>query len=89
MLCSRGEERAEDLVRAESENTGKPFTLTMEEEIPQMADQIRFFAGAARVLEGKSAGEYLEGYTSMIRREPVGVCVVCASAPPEAPAIPP
>jgi betaine-aldehyde dehydrogenase len=46
----------------------------MEEEIPAMADQIRFFAGAARVLEGKSAGEYLEGYTSFIRREPVGVC---------------
>jgi betaine-aldehyde dehydrogenase len=68
------EERAEDLVRAESENTGKPIGLTMEEEIPAMADQIRFFAGAARVLEGKSAGEYLEGYTSMIRREPVGVC---------------
>jgi betaine-aldehyde dehydrogenase len=68
------EERAEDLVRAESENTGKPVGLTMEEEIPAMVDQIRFFAGAARVLEGKSAGEYLEGYTSIIRREPVGVC---------------
>jgi betaine-aldehyde dehydrogenase len=68
------EERAEDLVRAESENTGKPIGLTMEEEIPAMVDQIRFFAGAARVLEAKSAGEYLEGYTSMIRREPVGVC---------------
>jgi betaine-aldehyde dehydrogenase len=68
------EERAEELVRAESENTGKPYALTMEEEIPAMADQIRFFAGAARVLEGKSAGEYLEGYTSFIRREPVGVC---------------
>jgi len=67
------EERAEDLVRAESENTGKPFGLTMEEEIPAGVDQIRFFAGAARVLEGKSAGEYLEGYTSFIRREPVGV----------------
>jgi betaine-aldehyde dehydrogenase len=68
------EERAEDLVRAESVNTGKPIGLTMEEEIPAMVDQIRFFAGAARVLEGKSAGEYLEGYTSIIRREPVGVC---------------
>src|SRR5215211_5075738 len=67
------EERAEELVRAESENTGKPVGLTMEEEIPMMVDQIRFFAGAARVLEGKSAGEYLEGYTSFIRREPVGV----------------
>jgi betaine-aldehyde dehydrogenase len=68
------EERAEDLVRAESENTGKPFTLTMEEEIPAMVDQIRFFAGAARCLEGKSAGEYMAGMTSYIRREPVGVC---------------
>ncbi len=68
------EERAEELVRAESENTGKPIGLTMEEEIPAMADQIRFFAGAARILEGKSAGEYMEGMTSFIRREPVGVC---------------
>ena len=68
------EERAEEIVRAESENTGKPFGLTMEEEIPMAVDQIRFFAGAARVLEGKSAGEYLEGHTSYIRREPVGVC---------------
>ena len=73
-LADAIEERAEELVRAESENTGKPIGLTMEEEIPAMADQIRFFAGAARVLEGKSAGEYLEGYTSIIRREPVGVC---------------
>src|ERR687898_1269338 len=67
------EGRGEEIVRAESENTGKPFGLTMEEEIPAGVDQIRFFAGAARVLEGKSAGEYLEGYTSFIRREPVGV----------------
>ncbi len=68
------EERADEIVRAESENTGKPIGLTMQEEIPAAADQIRFFAGAARCLEGKSAGEYLEGYTSFIRREPVGVC---------------
>ncbi len=68
------EERAEEIVRAESENTGKPIGLTMEEEIPMAVDQIRFFAGAARVLEGKSAGEYLEGHTSFVRREPVGVC---------------
>ncbi len=72
-LADAMEERAEELVRAESENTGKPFSLTMEEEIPAMVDQIRFFAGAARVLEGKSAGEYLNGYTSFVRREPVGV----------------
>jgi betaine-aldehyde dehydrogenase len=68
------EERGEELVRVECENTGKPFQLTMDEELPPMVDQIRFFAGAARVLEGRSAGEYLAGHTSMIRREPVGVC---------------
>src|SRR5215208_865311 len=72
-LADAIEERGEELVRAESKNTGKPIGLTMEEEIPAMVDQIRFFAGAARVLEGKSAGEYLEGYTSFVRREPVGV----------------
>ena len=58
----------------ESQNTGKPKQLTMEEEVPPMCDQIRFFAGAARVLDGKSAGEYMTGYTSFVRREPVGVC---------------
>jgi betaine-aldehyde dehydrogenase len=68
------EERAEELVDVESQNTGKPKQLTLEEEIPPMCDQIRFFAGAARVLEGTAAGEYMTGYTSMIRREPVGVC---------------
>jgi betaine-aldehyde dehydrogenase len=68
------ERRADDLVAAESENTGKPVQLTLDEEIPPMLDQIRFFAGAARVLEGKAAGEYLAGHTSFVRREPVGVC---------------
>ncbi|HEY7488295.1 MAG TPA: gamma-aminobutyraldehyde dehydrogenase [Streptosporangiaceae bacterium] len=68
------EARADELVAAESENTGKPVALTKEEEIPPMVDQIRFFAGAARVLEGKSAGEYMAGHTSIIRREPIGVC---------------
>jgi betaine-aldehyde dehydrogenase len=67
------EARADDLVAAESKNTGKPVALTRSEEIPPMVDQIRFFAGAARVLEGKSAGEYMADHTSMIRREPVGV----------------
>jgi len=66
------EENAEELVAVESENTGKPVALTLSEEIPPMVDQIRFFAGAARVLEGKSSGEYMRGYTSSIRREPVG-----------------
>jgi betaine-aldehyde dehydrogenase len=68
------EARGEELVRAECENTGKPFQLTMDEELPPMVDQIRFFAGAARHLQGLSAGEYLAGHTSFIRREPVGVC---------------
>ena len=68
------EARGEKLVAAECENTGKPFGLTMSEELPPMADQIRFFAGAARLLEGRAAGEYLAGHTSFVRREPVGVC---------------
>ncbi len=68
------EARGEELVRIECENTGKPFNLTMEEELSAGIDQIRFFAGAARVLEGRSAGEYMRGHTSMIRREPIGVC---------------
>jgi betaine-aldehyde dehydrogenase len=72
------ESRAEEFVRTESENTGKPLGLTMSEEMPMVLDQIRFFAGAARVLEGKSAGEYMAGYTSFIRREPVGVCAQVA-----------
>jgi betaine-aldehyde dehydrogenase len=68
------EARAAEFVKAESQNTGKPLALTESEEIPPMVDQIRFFAGAARMLEGRSAGEYLSGFTSFIRREPVGVC---------------
>src|SRR5581483_8814337 len=68
------EKRAEDLIEAECRNTGKPIALTRSEEIPPAVDQIRFFAGAARVLEGRSAGEYMRDHTSMIRREPIGVC---------------
>jgi betaine-aldehyde dehydrogenase len=68
------EARADELVKAESQNTGKPVALTASEEIPPMVDQIRFFAGAARILHGLSAGEYMSGFTSMIRREPIGVC---------------
>jgi betaine-aldehyde dehydrogenase len=67
------EDRAEEIIAIEVENTGKPISLTTSEEVPPMVDQIRFFAGAARNLEGKSAGEYMSGMTSMIRREPVGV----------------
>jgi betaine-aldehyde dehydrogenase len=72
------EARAEELIAAESENTGKPIALTRDEEIPPMIDQIRFFAGAARMLEGRSAGEYMDGLTSIIRREPIGVCAQVA-----------
>ncbi|MER0242787.1 gamma-aminobutyraldehyde dehydrogenase [Streptomyces sp. HSW2009] len=72
------EERAEELIAVESENTGKPLGLTRTEEIPPMVDQIRFFAGAARLLEGRSAGEYMEGLTSIVRREPIGVCAQVA-----------
>lgn len=67
------EAHGEELVALESENTGKPIAVTMTEELPPMIDQIRFFAGAARMLEGRSAGEYLAGHTSIIRREPIGV----------------
>ncbi|MFI7587714.1 gamma-aminobutyraldehyde dehydrogenase [Spongisporangium articulatum] len=67
------EARADDLITLEAANTGKPFALTASEEIPPMVDQIRFFAGAARVLEGRAAGEYMAGHTSWIRREPIGV----------------
>jgi betaine-aldehyde dehydrogenase len=72
-LADAIEARAEDFIAAEGRNTGKPLALTRSEEVPPMLDQIRFFAGAARVLEGRSAGEYLAGHTSWIRREPIGV----------------
>jgi betaine-aldehyde dehydrogenase len=68
------EARAEEFIQAECRNTGKPRHVTRTEEIPPTVDQIRFFAGAARCLEGTSAGEYLADHTSMVRREPVGVC---------------
>ena len=68
------ETRADELIAAESRNTGKPIGLTASEELPPAIDQIRFFAGAARLLEGRSAGQYLSGYESYVRREPVGVC---------------
>src|SRR5919204_4972717 len=66
------EEMGEELSQIESLNVGKPIEA-MREEIPVCVDNLRFFAGAARNLEGKATGEYMEGYTSMIRREPVGV----------------
>jgi betaine-aldehyde dehydrogenase len=73
-LADAIEERAADLAAVEVRNTGKPLGLTLSEEIPPSADQVRFFAGAARLLEGRAAGEYLAGHTSYVRREPIGVC---------------
>jgi betaine-aldehyde dehydrogenase len=73
-LADAVEEHAEELVALESRNTGKPLALTMSEEIPPAVDQLRFFAGAARVLEGRAAAEYMAGHTSYVRREPIGVC---------------
>src|SRR5258707_7868025 len=66
------EEHAEELAQLESLNVGKPL-MASRDEMPFSTDNLRFFAGAARQLEGKSAGEYIEGYTSMIRREPLGI----------------
>ncbi|MBC6464214.1 gamma-aminobutyraldehyde dehydrogenase [Actinomadura alba] len=68
------EARAAEFVAAECRNTGKPLQLTADEEVPPMVDNIRFFAGAARILEGRSSGEYMADHTSSIRREPIGVC---------------
>jgi betaine-aldehyde dehydrogenase len=67
------EARSAEFVRVESQDTGKPLGFTESDELPPAIDQLRFFAGAARVLEGRSAGEYLKDHTSMIRREPIGV----------------
>src|SRR3954464_9582286 len=66
------DENAEELAQLESINVGKPL-MASRDEMPFSADNLRFFAGAARNLEGKSAGEYIEGYTSIIRREPLGI----------------
>src|SRR5256885_957284 len=65
-------DNAEELAQIESRNVGKPL-MASRDEMPFSADNLRFFAGAARVLEGKSAGEYVKGYTSLIRREPIGI----------------
>jgi len=66
------DENADELAAIESKNVGKPLSYA-KDEMPVAADNIRFFAGAARVLEGRAAGEYMRGYTSMLRREPIGV----------------
>ena len=67
------EERGDEIARLEAINAGKPVEAVKSDEIPAMVDNLRFFAGAARTLEGKAAGEYMEGYTSFVRREAVGV----------------
>ncbi|NYE95435.1 aldehyde dehydrogenase (NAD+) [Psychromicrobium silvestre] len=72
-LADAMEARSDELVAAQHRNTGQVKQLIADEEVAAGANQIRFFAGAARLLEGKSAGEYMEGFTSYVRREPVGV----------------
>jgi NAD-dependent aldehyde dehydrogenases len=67
------EERGEEIADLEAADAGKPRGAVLEDEVPVMADNLRFFAGAARCMEGRAAGEYMEGHTSFIRREPVGV----------------
>jgi betaine-aldehyde dehydrogenase len=67
------EEKGEEIADLEAADAGKPRSAVLEDEVPVMADNLRFFAGAARCLEGRAAGEYMEGHTSFIRREPVGV----------------
>src|SRR3954454_23746158 len=71
-LAAAIDEHADELAELESRNVGKPLSYARD-ELPVCADNFRFFAGAARVLEGKSAGEYMKGYTSWLRREPIGI----------------
>src|SRR6059058_314689 len=72
-LADAIEANGDELARIESENVGKPLAATKSEEIPPIVDCVRFFAGAARTLEGRATGEYMQGFTSMLRREPLGV----------------
>ena len=72
-IADRVEEHGEELARLESDNCGKPYLAALNDEIPGIADVLRFFAGAARCLGGSAAAEYLPGHTSMIRRDPIGV----------------
>src|SRR5438034_6439279 len=71
-LADAIDEHTDELAELESQNVGKPLSYA-KDELPVCSDNFRFFAGAARLLEGKSAGEYMRGYTSMIRREPLGI----------------
>jgi betaine-aldehyde dehydrogenase len=72
-LADAIEEHADEIAELESANAGKPINACRDDELPFMVDNLRFFAGAARCLEGRAAGEYVSGYTSIIRREPIGV----------------
>jgi aminobutyraldehyde dehydrogenase len=72
-IADRVDTHAEELARLESRNCGKPFSAALNDEMPAIADVFRFFAGAARCLNGSATAEYLPGHTSMIRRDPVGV----------------
>jgi len=78
-LADAVEQRGADFARLESRNAGKPYLAVLNDEIPAIVDTFRFFAGAARCMTGAVAGEYTPGYTSMIRRDPLGV--VCSIAP--------
>ena len=72
-LATAIEQRVEEINAVECKDTGKPLGLTMSEEMPYASDHFKFFAGAARVLEGRAAGEYMADHTSWVRREPIGV----------------
>jgi betaine-aldehyde dehydrogenase len=72
-LADALEEHGEEIARLEALNAGKPIGAVTNDELPVMADNLRFFAGAARTLEGRAAGEYMHGHTSFVRREAVGV----------------
>ena len=72
-LADAVEANGAELAALESQNCGKPYAAALNDEIPAIADVFRFFAGAARCLPGMASGEYAEGYTSMIRRDPIGV----------------
>ncbi len=72
-LAAMLEQHGEELARLEALNAGKPIVAVSRDELPAMADNLRFFAGAARCMEGRAAGEYMQGYTSFTRREAIGV----------------
>ena len=72
-VADRIEAEAAEFAEIESQNCGKPYNAVLNDEIPAIADVFRFFAGACRALTGSIAGEYLPGFTSMIRRDPIGV----------------